>query len=355
MSGPVPTVSVCFHAGKFTMPEGYDPPEDRFTSTPGDNLVELSGRVCYDSIDRKRKGRPSVAYHTHLLDTKHHSVHAHHVLTFQVKTLLSPGGSLGDHVAILRVLSVLQCRPGVWVTEINETGVRFAASLRAVIEWDDHGPQYKLNSVAVEDTYRDLSASLHAAVVDLIRQDFPLCLNKTRPRKMPLPHGTSVSRVEPKYPTEEWVGLYFAGVSRDLLQELVRHHWQANPSVRSTRYVDEGDSFQVPHPAMDAADRMSGVRNIADGIYSQCRAAYKEVFRKLRDAGADEKTARGAARSLLPGATETKMVYSLSRFQAKHTLSLRLTQSTGLADPEIVRLSHAVQDVLCADPVNWDV
>lgn len=317
-----PLVHVLYTPGVFTQPPGWPPfPPARFASTPGDNLAEFSGRVAYDSFYNGR-GRDSAAYHAHILETRHNSVYAHAVETFEFAS--------NDAALTLECLQALQLRPGVWVTEAVQGRVRFALSLRAVIEWQEHG--------IGEPTL--FARTLGDRLVEHLKPLYPLALSA---RTFTPDWGPPVRRVEPETPHERWASLYVEGVSRDLLQELVRHHWQANPSVRSTRYVDEADSTQIVHPALeDHADLAGAVQAGA----AATRALYARVFAGLCDRGVDTKTARGAARSALPGATETRLVFSLSAFQAAHLLALRGNQATGAVDPEIRRLAALMRAAL---------
>lgn len=339
-----PVVDVVFHKGSFTLPPCYDPPPDRFTSTPGDNLCELAGRVSYNSIDKDRRGRPTKEFFENILTSKHYSVCAHVVEVFEVAC---PNN-------VVDVLTALHNRPGVWVTSVHAEEVRFAVSLRAAIEWSQHGP----SGPEMRGEGSALAASkwiVHDVIHQLLPL-YPLALSATachRPdarRVCESRRDTATSA----FPGEEWVSLHVAGVSRDLLQELVRHHYQTNFSVRSTRYVDESASRQVVHPAIADSDPSLGVEELAAKVYSDAKAAYGKVYSRLTDSGVDRKTARGAARSLLPGATETKLVFSLSRAQAMHIMRLRLNQGTGSVDPEMLGFAEVLRQVL-TEKVGWNV
>jgi thymidylate synthase ThyX len=336
-----PTVSVCYHNGVFTMPVGYDPPADRFTSTSGDNLCELAGRVCYDSINKDRPGRSSAEYFAHILSTSHYSVIAHVVETFELRYVDSAPDSLGR--MFWDLTDLLHCRPGVWVTRIGKRRFRFALSLRAVVEWFQHGPEYDTDTDAACDSCDAIR--LYMAVLEQLKPRYPLALSTaprvTNPPDAFRPEIITVTRVPAELPKEQWCSLYIAGVSRDLLQELVRHHWQTNPSVRSTRYVDESACQFIRHPAI--TDELFP---IAAYVQEESHRTYRNMYRMLVANKVDKKTARGAARSCLLGATETKMIFSLSKFQARHLLALRSNESTGAVDPEIKNLSRVMRERL---------
>ncbi len=337
-----PFVSVCYRPGEFVLPPRYvgKIPAGRLASTPGDNVVEFSAKTCYDTfLTNADGGRPSCDYHAHVLGMGHNSVAAHCVETFEVDTFDSS-------VCVMRVLTALAGRPGVWVTGVTRNTVRFALSLRAVLEWADHGVAADIGPATL---YNPARLGYHVRY--LLAPLFPLTLPNTVAVPTPARNGQDldVHRVAPRLPQERWVSLYMEGVSRDLLQELSRHHYQTNPSVRSTRYVDEGASHQMLHPALVDTP----LADVAAAHFANARTYYRYVYRSLVAKGVDKKTARGAARSLLPGATETRLVYSLSEFQAKHILALRADQSTGAVDPEIKHLAGLMRTVLRAE--GWDV
>jgi hypothetical protein len=341
---PIPRVRLLYHDRQFFLPEEFQGhPPDRLASTPGDNLGEFSGRVAYASL-MKPRGRPTPDYHAHIRETKHHSVYANVVETFEVT--YGPGAVIhdaGNFVTAWGHAVALHGRPGVWVTFVDHGRLRFAISLRAVIEWAEHGlADHYAVQYARDDVYSDVLAALTLLYpLTLAGLTAPPC---ARPR-------TSVTRLTPaKKAQERWCSVYVTGVSRDVLGELVRHHYQANPSVQSTRYVDLSNGPQILHPALEPHPALVAC---ATSYGTGCRLAYKVIYDGLVKEGVDLKTARGAARSVLPGATETKLVFSLSEFQARHILSLRLKQSTGSADPEIVRFAELLAAAL--EPVWGDL
>lgn len=339
-----PFVHVLFHRGALVLPHdtGSYPPA-RLASTPGDNLAEYAGRLCYASLCKPRS-RPTPEYHAHIHATGHNSVYAHAVETFEVEyheaeqlpdSLPLPLWDVGD---------ALHCRPGVWVTHIDATAVRFAASPRAVLEWAQHGPEYADSLDDHNYGPEGVAAWLGGALAALLRPDYPLTVGPG-PDAPEMFRRLTVRRVPPERPKERWCSLYIAGVSRDLLQELVRHHWQTNPSVESTRYVDKSTDAAVLHPALTPGTPLADYVDVTQAV---ARAAYSHVFNTLRAGGVPEKTARGAARACLPGATTTRLVFSLSQFQARHILALRGDQTTGSVDPEIGRLAGLMRAALLA-------
>lgn len=104
------------------------------------------------------------------------------------------------------------------------------------------------------------------------------------------------------------VTFYVEGVSRNLTHELIRHR-HLSYSELSQRYIDMKDAVIVIPPAVDAlkkdwmevASKMG--RTMSDAI-----ARYDDVVEVLHNNDIKGKKAREAARALLPGGTETKIV-----------------------------------------------
>lgn len=310
----------------FTVPDKHkNHLPDRLASTPGDNIAEYAGKLCYDSL-LKKEGRTSPLYHEHIHEVGHRSVYAHAVETFEVSAL-----DFRDS-APYKLLAALQCRPGVWVTSVGDK-TRFAVSLRAVIEWEQHGPDGQ-DGAAAERT--------HGILLYCLRDQFPLTLAPVKVRNEHLTGapGFFIRPCEPRSDREQWASLYISGVSRDLLQELVRHHYQANPSVRSTRYCDESACETVLPPAVKESKHALAVSEACKTFSHQ---AYTNMLTAAQDLGLDKKARQGAARSCLTGATETELVFSLSRFQAKHILGLRVRPH---ADQEISDLADNMRAAL---------
>lgn len=127
----------------------------------------------------------------------------------------------------------------------------------------------------------------------------------------------------------------FEGVSRALTHELVRHR-HFSYSQLSQRYVDESDvAFVLPPeiPSEGAA---------FDLFKRSCERAlddYRELLARIEEQVKDEpsatlrrKRARQTARSLLPNATETKIVVTGNARAWRHFIELRASEG---ADTEI--------------------
>lgn len=138
------------------------------------------------------------------------------------------------------------------------------------------------------------------------------------------------------------------GVSRSLTHELVRHRAGFAYSQLSQRYVDEQDcAFVAPPAILDTCDD-DGESWTYRTWYEQVLASQRvytdlsnELFEKysyIEDRVHRRKTAREAARSVLPNATETKLI-ATANVRAWRTM-LELRSSEG-ADREIRRFAVA--------------
>lgn len=101
------------------------------------------------------------------------------------------------------------------------------------------------------------------------------------------------------------VTFYVEGVSRSLTHELVRHR-HLSFSELSQRYVDVEDAtFVVPPALREYADGF--VPKVAD-VVPDATEQYAEIVAMLVEKGLPRKKAREAARSVMPNATETRLV-----------------------------------------------
>lgn len=96
------------------------------------------------------------------------------------------------------------------------------------------------------------------------------------------------------------------GVSRSLTHELIRHRFLAVSEV-SQRYVDMSESYTVLPPALRGDLAAEGV---IDNAHLDSVHRYETLVKILGEKGYTRKQAREAARCVLPGGTETKMIVS---------------------------------------------
>jgi len=136
--------------------------------------------------------------------------------------------------------------------------------------------------------------------------------------------------------------LLIEGISRSCSHELVRHRAGFGYSQLSQRYVDESHAAFVAPPAVlgDAqleADWQTQVAS-AQGAYVRAVDALMERYAWVEDKVHRRKMAREAARSVLPNATEVKIVVSANARAWRTMLELRTGEG---AELEIRRMAIA--------------
>lgn len=143
--------------------------------------------------------------------------------------------------------------------------------------------------------------------------------------------------------------MYITGVSRSLTHELVRHR-HFSFSQLSQRYVDESDARMIMPDVIANDARLAFKMKMATRA---ARETYREIVEDLAQSLAEQhpdwsrtavrKSARQAARSVLPNSTETKIVVTGNYRAWRHFISLRATEH---ADVEIRSLAIAVLRLL---------
>jgi thymidylate synthase (FAD) len=140
------------------------------------------------------------------------------------------------------------------------------------------------------------------------------------------------------------------GVSRSLTHELVRHRAGFAYSQLSPRYVDESEASFVVPPAVvgDEALERAWREQIerAQSVYVDLVAQLMERYGWVQDRVHRRKMAREAARSVLPNATETKIVVTGNARAWRTMLELRSSEG---AELEIRRAAVALLRLLQAE------
>ena len=144
--------------------------------------------------------------------------------------------------------------------------------------------------------------------------------------------------------------LLLEGISRSCTHELVRHRAGFGYSQLSQRYVDESHAAFVVPPAMLGDQKLEAawLAQVTAAQEAYVRAV-EELMRRyewVADKVHRRKMAREAARSLLPNATETKIVVSANVRAWRTMLELRCGEG---AEQEIRRLAVAVLRALGAE------
>ena len=132
------------------------------------------------------------------------------------------------------------------------------------------------------------------------------------------------------------------GISRSCSHELVRHRAGFGFSQLSQRYVDESDAAFVMPPAVqgDAALEAAWLAQVqaAQAGYVAAVERLMEKYAHIAERTHRRKMAREAARSVLPNATEVKIVVSANVRAWRTMLELRLGEG---AELEIRRMALA--------------
>lgn len=288
-------------------PEMGEPAPDQLQGTPWERLGELAGRVCYDSLGR---GRSSVAYHVHILETANLSVYEHAAFTFGLPARLS-----GEHWLN---------RPCLWARRDIDNDWRVTLNLRHVLEWKGWG--------------NEVDEGILLAVIEAGAALAPQVVRRTL---FEGPHKPYI--LPPETPEERWLSFFITGVSRGLSHELVRHGDYTAISQRSTRYCDESDSPWIWHPLIDGLP--IGTLRVLDHAKLECQAAYDRVVHDLTERGHERKAARGAARGILGNALGTELIFSASLAQWRRIVRQR---NSPFADGEIRRLAEQIEAQLPA-------
>lgn len=319
-----------------------EPREGQMQGTIGEQLTELSGRICYDSLGSKRS-RDSAEYIKHILDVGHTSIAEHYHKTILIKA---------QQPTFIDMLSfVMLNRPWVWVTPVDPTTARLTLNPRVAMEFDrwskilaDMMPNYPLSQAT------HLGAIIKSAFSPLaprmVKEPHPASLAMAKDQL-----GVIAAEVaEPESDAERWITLYTFG-SRGFSHELVRHGDFTGMSQRSTRYCNEGKSPWTLHPLMqmyvrEAPEVESLVAREETGAFiDQAKTLYKAWVKRLipfvqSKIDPDDpyakttarKQARGAARGLLGNALETELIFSANVMQWRHIFRMR---AAGAADGEI--------------------
>lgn len=141
-----------------------------------------------------------------------------------------------------------------------------------------------------------------------------------------------------------------SGVSRTFSHEHVRHRVGCAISQRSQRYVDESDGRIVAQPLIEANPEL---KRVWEDSVRHSRTAYDAIVTKLMidmesvipDATLRRKTARSAARSVMPNATETILFWTANARALRHYIEMRATPE---AELEIRRVAIQILKIMQA-------
>lgn len=305
------------HEGILGRALGLVQDKEQMQGTPLEQLCELAGRACYDSLGT---GRKSSEYHQHIREVGHTSVLAHANVTFEVYGMYSPQAAA----------FYWQRLPGTWVDALND-GIRVTMNLRTIADFC--GPDSKAGVTWDDKDY--LTCPMKSIMCYIGNKVAPEIIPCHREEGWPDVDrlGGSTALIYGITPEEKWVTMLLTG-SRGFSHELVRHNYRCAISQRSTRYVDESGSPWVQHPleykwAQDVGDVMHPRLNVQGTAGEMYDHLVKVLQPWLIERGVDKftarKQARGAARGYLGNALYTEVVFSASIAQWKRMLMQRAT------------------------------
>lgn len=118
------------------------------------------------------------------------------------------------------------------------------------------------------------------------------------------------------------VTFYIEDVSRSLTHELVRHRAGFSYSQLSQRFVDESQREAPPViPPIFAGEKVP--EDAIRGFHAASLNVYDMLVEQAIAKGATRKQAREAARSVLPNASETKIVVTANMTAWRHFFTMR--------------------------------
>ena len=133
---------------------------------------------------------------------------------------------------------------------------------------------------------------------------------------------------------------YIEGVSRNLTHELIRHR-HLSYSELSQRYVKMEDAQFVLPPAMRKVAPPVAWNDTS--LAEDCKTCYADTVEDLENHGVKGKKAREAARAILPGGMETRIVLSGNHRAFRDMLKKRYSKH---ADAEICELATILLEKL---------
>lgn len=129
---------------------------------------------------------------------------------------------------------------------------------------------------------------------------------------------------------------YIDGVSRNFTHELIRHRHLSFSEV-SQRYVDVSEFKFVGHPTLTE-------QHIDNNTHvDELKGIYSAVMDDLDEAGYKRKEARQAARAILPGGLETKILVTGNMRAWREVLQKRLSPT---ADKEFQLVAQKILEQL---------
>jgi thymidylate synthase ThyX len=285
------------------------PRDDQMQGSVHDQIIEIAGRACYDSLG---VGRDSASYHKNLVDSQHLSTHEHVHWTFLLGADLAEE-QVEEYPNTAFWATAFLNRKGCHV-EMSPDGLRVTLNFRAIREWFAYPPPLAM----IHPRYAESSDQIGAAIQRRIIGEAPLSsVGITPPPTKPM----DVELVRPMSDHEQVASVYMECV-RAVSHEQVRHR-NSGISQRSTRYVNESESEWEAHPLVQLNPEAMKLFHQCEAI---CRKGYDDIADLLStDGSLNRKQVRGAARDVLGQALPTQMLVSSDLFGWKWMFHMRLS------------------------------
>jgi thymidylate synthase (FAD) len=133
--------------------------------------------------------------------------------------------------------------------------------------------------------------------------------------------------------------------SRGFTHEMVRHRAGFAFSQESTHYIDytaETGKINVPKKVSEFPSIEKQLVGASEHIFG----LYAQMYKEMRAAGVDKKTACGTLRGLLPNGMESKIVFTANARAIRHFIETRATQYNVA---EIKNVAVQVYDIMKAE------
>lgn len=133
---------------------------------------------------------------------------------------------------------------------------------------------------------------------------------------------------------------YIDEITRNCSHELIRHRWFTFSEV-SQRYVDAEGFWFASHPGLKEYVQVKDANAIQHHMLDS-KARYQDIVEFLEVAGHTRKESRQAARHVLPGGTETKILMSGNIRAWRDFLSQRLVPAADLEIRDVARRIYKI-------------
>jgi thymidylate synthase ThyX len=342
-----------------SVPEALGTPRvDQMRGSVAEQLIEVAGRTCYDSMGT---GRPSGEYHRNLLlEQQHYSVAEHFHVT--IETGLNPLPWLGVPDITVRKTQTQWTMPNG-----TAPGHRVTFNLRHALEWPAN-VTHNADPYDIDQWKRVLEHVCWWTMPSLFREGKENELRLSAPRSGAL----WLMRPDPETDTEAHVSVF---LEDSLVWALEQNRHRGNISQRSGRFVDQHDRAMCRHPyvteylnecgyltdlegSQASAKLFTGgnipdaeviqrtqLGNVTGSLIAQSRQVYSAwvdrlepwlVEKKGLDKRTARKQARSAARYYLGNGLSTEGVYTYSIRHWRHIFKMRVSPHADAAINELM-------------------